>query len=48
MPDTITFEDPNGVEKPIDLDIATVPKDLPDRLLREAHIPELDPYYDDL
>ena len=48
MPDTVTFEDPNGVGKPIDLEVAKVPTDLPDRKLREEHIPDLDPYYVDL
>jgi MoxR-like ATPase len=48
MPDTVTFEDPNGAGKPIDLELAKVPTNLADRKLREAHIPQLDPYYVDL
>ena len=48
MPDTVTFEDPTGDGKPIDLEVAEVPADLSDRELREQHIPELDPYYVDL
>ncbi len=48
MPDIVTFEDPHGVGKPIDLEVAKVAANLPDRKLREEHIPDLDPYYVDL
>ena len=48
MPETVTFTDPFGEGKPIDLDVVTVPDDLPDHDLRLDHIPDLDPYYVDL
>jgi MoxR-like ATPase len=46
--DTITFTDPTGEEKPIELEIFEVPADLPDHDQRAGKIPELDPYYVDL
>ncbi len=48
MAKTVTFEDPAGEGKPIELEIAEVPKDVPDYAARMAHIPEPDPYYIDL
>ena len=48
MPKTITFSDPAGDGPPIELTTAELPKDLADRELRQAHIPQLDPYYVDL
>ena len=48
MTDIVTFEDPNGLGKPIELPMATIPKDVPDAELRHGHIPEPDPYYVDL
>lgn len=48
MAERVTFTDPAGLGKPIELEAATVPTDLPDAELRSAHIPEPDPYYVDL
>ncbi len=48
MAKTVTFEDPTGEGKPIELDVTTVPKDLPDYATRMDHIPNPDPYYVDL
>jgi MoxR-like ATPase len=48
MPERVTFEDPTGEGKPIEMEIVPVPADLPDHDLRVAHIPEPDPYYVDL
>ena len=48
MTDRVTFTDPAGVGAPIELEVATVPPDLPDADLRRDHIPEPDPYYVDL
>ncbi len=48
MTDIVTFEDPNGLGKPIELPAATIPKDVTDSELRRGHIPEPDPYYVDL
>jgi MoxR-like ATPase len=48
MADTITFEDPAGMGKPIELQTAPIPKDVPDADLRRGHIPEPDPYYVDI
>ena len=48
MTDRVTFTDPTGVGAPIELEVATVPADLPDADLRRDHIPEPDPYYVDL
>ena len=48
MADTATFEDPAGVGKPVELEMATIPKDVPDADLRHDHIPEPDPYYVDI
>jgi MoxR-like ATPase len=48
MAERVTFTDPAGLGKPIELEAATVPADLDDAELRKAHIPEPDPYYVDL
>ncbi len=48
MPETITFEDPTGEGKPIELETFDVPSDLPDYGQRVGRIPEPDPYYVDL
>jgi MoxR-like ATPase len=48
MPDTIIFEDPAGLGKPIELPMATIPKDVRDAKLRAEHIPEPDPFYVDI
>ena len=48
MTDTVIFEDPAGLGKPIELSAASIPKDVPDADLRLAHVPEPDPYYVDL
>ncbi|MFQ5554784.1 MAG: AAA family ATPase, partial [Acidimicrobiia bacterium] len=48
MPETITFVDPSGDGKPIELEAVDVPADLPDYTQRIAHIPAPDPYYIDL
>jgi MoxR-like ATPase len=48
MPETVTFTDPLGEGPPIDLTVAAVPKNVPDRELRMAHVPTPDPYYVDL
>lgn len=48
MPETITFTDPFGEGKPIELLAAEVAADLPDHEIRVDHIPKPDPYYVDL
>jgi MoxR-like ATPase len=48
MAKTVTFEDPSGEGKPIELEVTKVPKDLPDYETRMDHIPQPDPYYVDL
>ena len=48
MPETITFTDPFGKGKPIELLAAEVAADLPDHEIRVDHIPKPDPYYVDL
>jgi len=48
MTDTVTFEDPTGMGKPIELPTATIPKGVSDAKLRRDHIPEPDPFYVDL
>ena len=48
MPETITFTDPFGEGKPIELLAAEVTADLPDHEIRVDHIPKPDPYYVDL
>jgi len=48
MPETVLFEDPTGEGKPIELEVAEVPKDIPDYDARMEHIPTPDPYYVDL
>ena len=49
MPDTVTFTDPSGMGKPIELAVFIVPrKGIRDYRLRVSKIPEPDPYYIDL
>lgn len=48
MPETVIFEDPSGVGKPIELERFEVPPDLPDYRQRVGKIPEPDPHYVDL
>ena len=48
MPETVTFQDPSGDGKPIELEVVALSPDLPDHELRTAHIPQPDPYYVDL
>ncbi|MCP3975464.1 MAG: MoxR family ATPase [bacterium] len=48
MARTVTFEDPTGEGKPIELEVSDVPKDLEDYETRMNHIPTADPYYVDL
>ncbi len=48
MPDIVTFEDPTGEGKAVDLEAFDVPKDVPDYEQRSSRIPDPDPYYVDL
>jgi MoxR-like ATPase len=48
MADTVTFTDPTGEGPPIDLEVFTVPADLPDFEQRVGKMPQPDPYYVDL
>ena len=48
MPKTVTFEDPTGEGKPVELAVTEVPTDLDDYESRMNHIPQPDPYYVDL
>ncbi len=48
MSETVTFADPAGEGKPVELEVAEVSRDLPDHDLRVEHIPTPDPYYVDL
>ncbi len=48
MSDIVTFEDPTGEGKPVELETFDLPKGLPDRKPRAERIPEPDPYYVDL
>lgn len=48
MPETVTFEDPTGEGKPIELERFEVPEDLDDVELRMRKIPKPDPHYVDL
>ncbi len=48
MPQTVTFEDPSGEGKPIELETFSIPKDVPDLEQRTGRVPEADPYYVDL
>lgn len=48
MPETITFTDPDGDGRPIELETSPIPNDLPDYEQRLGKIPEPDPYYVDL
>lgn len=48
MADTVVFEDPAGVARPIELERFKVPKDLPDFEQRKGKIPTPDPHYVDL
>ena len=48
MSETVTFTDPFGEGKPIELETEEVAADLADHDLRVDHIPQPDPYYVDL
>ena len=48
MPDVVTFEDPSGEQKPVELETFDVPKKTPDYEQRVGRIPTADPYYVDL
>jgi len=48
MPETVTFEDPGGIDPPIELQRVEVPSDLADYAQRIGKIPEPDPHYIDL
>ncbi len=48
MPDTVTFTDPSGECKPIELETFVLPKGIADRAQRRERIPDPDPYYVDL
>ena len=48
MPETVTFTDPFGDGKPIELETTDVDPSLADHDARMNHIPEPDPYYVDL
>ncbi len=48
MPEIVTFDDPSGEGKPVDLEVFAVPKDVPDHDQRVGRIPQPDPYYVDL
>src|SRR3972149_11182254 len=45
MPDSVTFTDPAGLRKQIELTTFSVPADLPDFVQRSGKIPEPDPHY---
>ena len=48
MPDTVTFTDPTGERKPIELEPFEIDPDLPDYEQRAGKVPEPDPHYVDL
>ena len=48
MPEKITFHDPTGEGRPVELAKFEVPTDLPDHEQRAGKIPEPDPHYVDL
>jgi MoxR-like ATPase len=48
MAETVTFTDPSGEGKPVELEMTAVAKSLPDYELRMDHVPTPDPYYVDL
>jgi hypothetical protein len=48
MAETVTFTDPSGDGKPVELEIAEVAENLPDYEQRMNHVPSTDPYYVDL
>jgi hypothetical protein len=48
MPETVTFEDPTGEQKPVELATFALPKNTPDYEQRKARIPSPDPFYVDL
>ncbi len=48
MPESVTFTDPSGEGKPIELETFEVPGDLPDYAQRVNKIPDPDPFYVDL
>ena len=48
MPEIVTFTDPFGEGKPLELEATDLSADLPDHDTRAQHMPEPDPYYVDL
>ncbi len=48
MPDIVTFDDPTGEGKPVELEAFDVPADVADHEQRSGRIPDPDPYYVDL
>jgi MoxR-like ATPase len=48
MPETVTFTDPFGEGKPVELEVAEISKEIHDQEHRIEHIPKPDPYYVDL
>ena len=48
MAETVTFTDPSGDGKPVELETVETPTDLPDHDARMEHIPDPDPFYVDL
>ncbi|MDH3425608.1 MAG: AAA family ATPase [Acidimicrobiia bacterium] len=48
MAETITFEDPSGEGKPVELEAFSLPRNTPDRAQRAERIPKPDPFYVDL
>ena len=48
MAETVTFTDPSGDGKPVELETVEIPTDLPDHDARMEHIPDPDPFYVDL
>ena len=48
MAETVTFVDPSGEGPPIEIPRVEIPSGVPDRELRQEHIPTADPYYVDL
>ena len=48
MAETVTFLDPSGEGKPIELEVLAVSKDISDYELRMEHVPDPDPHYVDL
>ncbi|MDQ3782072.1 MAG: hypothetical protein M3349_03930, partial [Actinomycetota bacterium] len=48
MSEIVTFVDPSGEGKPLEVETVDLPADLPDLEARLEHIPDPDPYYVDL